>query len=135
MKKFVCMNCGKKFEIPEDVDDPVRCPYCGAGPGMLVRIYDEKSSTPFTSPQNPAPYIPPSTPDISNTDISGAPPMKRFMCFNCKKIIEIPYGVPKPVQCPYCGAPAYMIHRIDGGGRGRGRGGMGWGRGGPGRPW
>ena len=60
---------------------------------------------------------------------SPVSPMKRFLCFNCKKIIEVPYGVPKPAQCPYCGAPAYMIHRIDKGGRRPFGGGRGHGRG------
>jgi len=46
--------------------------------------------------------------------------MKIFQCFNCGKTIEVPYGVPKPVQCPHCGAPGYMIHRVD-----KGRGGFG----------
>ncbi len=59
---------------------------------------------------------------------------KRFICGQCNKIIEVPYGTPKPARCPYCGAPAYMIHRIDAGygGSGRGRGGRG-GRGWPGK--
>lgn len=65
------------------------------------------------------------------------PLMKRFLCFNCRKIIEIPYGVPKPPQCPYCGAPAYMIHRIDKGPRGPmgRRMGGGFGRRGWGNRW
>jgi len=73
---------------------------------------------------------------MANAQISPGPaPMKRFMCFNCKKVIEVPYGVPKPSQCPYCGAPAYMIHRINKGPpsfRGQGRFGFGrrgWRRG------
>ena len=51
-------------------------------------------------------------------------PKKRFICFKCGKVIEVPYGIPgKPPQCPYCGAPAIFIHRLDkGGGWGRGRG-------------
>jgi len=58
-------------------------------------------------------------------------PNKRFICTQCNRIIEVPYGTPKPAKCPYCGAPAYMIHRIDKGrggfGRGRGQGrGPGW---------
>lgn len=51
-------------------------------------------------------------------------PTKRFQCFACGKIIEIPRGTPKPAKCPYCGASQQMIHRIDkgppGGRRGRG---------------
>ncbi|MHA1589343.1 MAG: hypothetical protein ACTSVA_01905 [Candidatus Njordarchaeales archaeon] len=70
-------------------------------------------------------------------------PKKRFQCGNCGKIIEVPYGVPKPAQCPYCGAPGYMIHRIDKGpwgrwgGPGAGPGpGRGYGAGrGRGRRW
>ncbi|ACX73289.1 conserved hypothetical protein [Methanocaldococcus vulcanius M7] len=48
--------------------------------------------------------------------------MKKFLCSKCQNVIEVPYGVPKPETCPYCGAPATFIHRIDGGGRGLGRG-------------
>nr|WP_198005248.1 hypothetical protein [Methanothermococcus okinawensis] len=48
--------------------------------------------------------------------------MKRFKCAKCGKIIEVPYGVPKPEVCPYCGAPCTYIHRIDEGGRGCGPG-------------
>ncbi|ADC70340.1 conserved hypothetical protein [Methanocaldococcus sp. FS406-22] len=48
--------------------------------------------------------------------------MKRFLCAKCQKVIEVPYGVPKPDVCPYCGAPATFIHRIDPGGRGLGPG-------------
>ncbi|HDI47150.1 MAG TPA: hypothetical protein ENF82_05025 [Candidatus Methanomethylia archaeon] len=48
--------------------------------------------------------------------------MKKFQCFSCGKIIEVPYGVPKPPNCPYCGAPAHLIHRVDAGPRGMGRG-------------
>jgi len=57
-------------------------------------------------------------------------PMKRFQCANCGQIIEVPQGVSKPANCPRCGAPAMMIHRLDKSPpRGR-RGGRG---GGP--PW
>ncbi|RLF21685.1 MAG: hypothetical protein DRN15_02010 [Thermoprotei archaeon] len=60
--------------------------------------------------------------------------MKRFQCMACGNIIEVPYGMPKPLQCPRCGAPHHMIHRVD-----RGRGRRGWGRGrgrgGGGPPW
>ncbi len=48
--------------------------------------------------------------------------MKKFICAKCNKIIEVPYGVPKPDFCPYCNAPSIYIHRIDPGGRGLGRG-------------
>jgi DNA-directed RNA polymerase subunit RPC12/RpoP len=40
-------------------------------------------------------------------------PMKHFQCVNCGQIIEVPQGCPKPVNCPRCGAPAMMIHRLD----------------------
>lgn len=48
--------------------------------------------------------------------------MKKFLCENCKKTIEVPRGTPKPEVCPHCGAPAANIHRIDEGGRGLGPG-------------
>ncbi len=38
---------------------------------------------------------------------------KKFKCFSCGKIIEVPRGIPKPMRCPYCGAPAQFIHRLD----------------------
>jgi len=38
--------------------------------------------------------------------------MKHFQCGNCGQIIEVPQGVPKPANCPRCGAPAMMIHRL-----------------------
>ncbi len=47
---------------------------------------------------------------------------KKFQCFACGRIIEVPRGMPKPISCPYCKAPAQFIHRIDKGppqGRGR----------------
>ncbi len=121
MKKFKCMNCGGIFEIPKSASDPIRCPLCGAGPGLLVQVFDDKSTGTTTTPQATptAPQTPPPP---------GIPaPMKRFLCYSCNKIIEVPYGVPKPAQCPYCGAPHYMIHRLDKGWArgGRGRGG-GW---------
>jgi len=50
-------------------------------------------------------------------------PMKRFQCANCGQIIEVPQGVPKPANCPGCGAPAMMIHRLDKGSLGGRRGG------------
>lgn len=122
-KKFRCINCGKTFEITITAEDPIRCPYCGAGPGVLIRIYEEKTApqtpipqTPIQTPPNQPQSLPPQT--YPNAQI----PMKRFMCYNCNRVIEVPYGVPKPVQCPHCGAPAYMIHRID---KGPGRRGFG----------
>jgi ribosomal protein S27AE len=27
--------------------------------------------------------------------------------------MEVPQGVPKPLNCPRCGAPAMMIHRLN----------------------
>ncbi|MDH5754319.1 MAG: hypothetical protein OEY95_03815 [Candidatus Bathyarchaeota archaeon] len=61
-------------------------------------------------------------------------PIKRFQCGNCGQIIETPQGVPKPPNCPKCGAPAIMIHRLNkgppGGRRGRG-GGPPWQRSSP----
>lgn len=48
--------------------------------------------------------------------------LKKFQCSSCKNIIEVPYGAPKPLKCPNCGASQDLIHRIDSGGRGMGRG-------------
>lgn len=28
---FECQNCGEEFEIPELVDDELRCPFCMSG--------------------------------------------------------------------------------------------------------
>jgi len=56
-------------------------------------------------------------------------PMKHFQCGNCGQIIEVPQGVPKPANCPRCGAPTMMIHRLDKGppgGRRRRGGGPPW---------
>jgi len=58
-------------------------------------------------------------------------PTKKFRCFACGNVIEVSQGVPKPLGCPNCGAPAAMIHRIDKGppgGGGAGRRGAGGGR-------
>jgi hypothetical protein len=58
-------------------------------------------------------------------------PTKKFRCFACGNIMEVPQGMPKPAVCSKCGAPAPMIHRIDKGppgGRGAGRHGAGGGR-------
>ncbi len=44
---------------------------------------------------------------------------RRFRCLSCGYEFEVPYGQPKPLQCPNCGAPPSMIVRID---RGYGRG-------------
>jgi len=49
---------------------------------------------------------------------------KKFKCFACGRIIEVPRGIPKPMKCPFCDAPAQFIHRLD---RGSGaRIGRGW---------
>lgn len=129
VKKFRCMNCGGTFEVPSSAADPIRCPFCGAGPGVLVQIMDEKTpKVPMqtTLPATPTPPQPVPAPAQPQTGAPGF--MKRFICYSCNKIIEVPYGVPKPAQCPYCGAPHYMIHRLDKGWArgGRGRGGGGW---------
>lgn len=65
-------------------------------------------------------------------------PTKKFQCFACGNIIEVPRGMPKPAACPRCGAPLMAIHRIDKGppgGRGAGRRGAGDGRGAGGPRW
>lgn len=55
--------------------------------------------------------------------------VKKFQCFACRRVIEVPRGIPKPISCPYCGAPQQMIHRIDKGSPAeRGRRGAGWQR-------
>jgi len=133
------MNCGKTFEIAVTAEDPIRCPYCGAGPGVLVRIYDKKAEPQQAMPREAIPVQPkppqPAPPTVTPPAPPNMPvPMKRFLCYNCNKVIEVPYGVPKPAQCPYCGAPAYMIHRLDKGPGGPGRRG-GLGRRGFGRPF
>jgi len=59
----------------------------------------------------------------------GEPPRgsRRFRCLNCGYEFEIPFGQPRPISCPKCGAPANMIVRVD---RGRGwRHGQGGGGG------
>jgi DNA-directed RNA polymerase subunit RPC12/RpoP len=56
--------------------------------------------------------------------------MKLFQCSNCGQIIEVPQGVLKPNNCPRCGAPAMMIHRLNKGPPGGRKGSRG---GGP--PW
>ena len=43
LKKFRCINCGKTFEMSATAEDPIRCPYCGMGPGVLMRIFDDKA--------------------------------------------------------------------------------------------
>jgi DNA-directed RNA polymerase subunit RPC12/RpoP len=55
-------------------------------------------------------------------------PKKRFRCGNCGETIEVPQGVPKPAECPKCGAQGFMIHRLEPGPPGgrRGRGGPRW---------
>ena len=62
--------------------------------------------------------------------VSGGGPLRgsrKFRCLNCGYEFEVPFGQPKPMNCPRCGAPANMIVRID---RGRGKG---WRRGQGGR--
>jgi len=59
-------------------------------------------------------------------------PTKKFQCFACGNIVEVPQGVPKPPACSECGAPTAMIHRIDKGPPGGRRGG---GRGARNSPW
>jgi ABC-type ATPase with predicted acetyltransferase domain len=36
---------------------------------------------------------------------------KHFRCYECGEIIEVPYGQPKPLQCPKCGSS--NIHRLE----------------------
>ncbi|RLE85170.1 MAG: hypothetical protein DRJ41_01760 [Thermoprotei archaeon] len=56
-------------------------------------------------------------------------PKKRFQCYNCGQMIEVPQGIPKPPYCPKCGAPAFMIHRVNPGPPEGRRGWRGKGRG------
>lgn len=53
--------------------------------------------------------------------------MKRFVCLQCNHRWEVPYGTPRPNNCPQCGST--NVHRApeDRGyaRRGRGRGGLG----------
>ncbi len=55
-------------------------------------------------------------------------PTKKFRCFACGNVIEVPQGIPKPQICPKCGASAQVIHRIDRGAPGgrRSAGGPPW---------
>lgn len=57
--------------------------------------------------------------------------MKKFVCLQCNHIWEVPYGTPRPNNCPQCGST--NVHRApeDRGyaRRGRGRGGRGRGAG------
>ncbi len=46
---------------------------------------------------------------------------KKFKCYACGYEFECPYGVPKPMSCPRCGAPHHMIHRVDKGPHRRGQ--------------
>jgi len=103
IRKFKCLQCGKEFEIPENLPEPNFCPYCGAPKAKIVRVYE---TIPQGVPSLPTPQYP-----------TGQ--MKRFLCSQCNNIIEVPYGQPKPASCPYCGAPGYMIHRLDKPGWGR----------------
>jgi len=50
-------------------------------------------------------------------------PPRKFQCVACGYVFEVPHGLPRPMRCPRCGAPAYMIHRVD-----RGRHRWGWKR-------
>ncbi len=45
------------------------------------------------------------------------PTVRIFLCEDCKKTLNIPFDIPKPMICPECGSP--YIHRFD---RWRGRG-------------
>lgn len=53
--------------------------------------------------------------------------MKKFLCYDCKKEWEVPYGSGRPQVCPQCGSVNIHRHPEDrggwgwGGGRGRGR--------------
>lgn len=52
--------------------------------------------------------------------------MRKFLCYDCKKEWEIPYGSGRPKECPACGSGNIHRHPEDRGGWGwRG----GWGRG------
>jgi predicted DNA-binding protein (UPF0251 family)/DNA-directed RNA polymerase subunit RPC12/RpoP len=55
--------------------------------------------------------------------------MKKFTCFQCGYNWEVPYGTPRPNNCPKCGST--NVHRApeDRGYARRGRGRGGWGRG------
>ena len=50
-------------------------------------------------------------------------PPRKFQCIACGHIFELPHGLPRPINCPKCGAPAHMLHRVD-----RGRHRWGWRR-------
>ncbi|MHA1580747.1 MAG: DUF134 domain-containing protein [Candidatus Freyarchaeota archaeon] len=54
--------------------------------------------------------------------------MKRFVCLQCGNRWEVPYGTPRPNNCPKCGST--NVHRApeDRGYARRGRGRGGWGR-------
>jgi predicted DNA-binding protein (UPF0251 family) len=47
------------------------------------------------------------------------PTARRFFCRSCENYFDIPFGIPKPMNCPLCGSP--YIHRFDRG-KGPGRG-------------
>ncbi|NVM29558.1 MAG: DUF134 domain-containing protein [Candidatus Helarchaeota archaeon] len=55
---------------------------------------------------------------------------RRFLCSDCKADWGIPYGTPRPAQCPYCGSTNLHRHPDDTGARHRGGRGGGRGRGG-----
>jgi len=54
-------------------------------------------------------------------------PMRKFMCSECKKEWEVPYGTGRPQVCPQCGSVNIHRHPEDRGGWGR-KGGRGRGR-------
>lgn len=59
---------------------------------------------------------------MSQQPITPRGPTRKFKCLNCGYEFELPYGVPRPMQCPKCGAPVNAIVRVDrGAGRGRGQ--------------
>ena len=53
--------------------------------------------------------------------------MRKFLCYDCKKEWEVPYGTGRPQTCPQCGSVNIHRHPEDrggwgwDGGRGRGR--------------
>ncbi len=57
---------------------------------------------------------------------------RRFLCYDCNRDCSVPYGTPRPNNCPHCGSTNLHRHPDDQGarhrgGRGRGRGGGGRG--------
>ncbi|MFH1049550.1 MAG: DUF134 domain-containing protein [bacterium] len=43
---------------------------------------------------------------------------RHFLCYECKDVFNVPFGIPRPAQCPKCGSS--NVHRSDDE-RGRGR--------------